>query len=231
MVIPEKGVSWDFDADESPLPQPPKSEPTRRPRTVTFEPTERPLSTATIDSASSVSEHGYMDSHQEPRNGHQTPGLPGAAVEKPIKKSRFVVEDPGSPSVISPPSSYSVDMSPSPTGAISPSSSINGASVSSVQSAQGLQGLGVSASAPAVEVVSPEVKKGRFSVKDTTLSITSPSPASMKSMANDSLLSPSRSLSSSPVEGAEGVHVGMLLDVGSTGGLLLTYILENDIDR
>ncbi|KAG0041688.1 hypothetical protein BGZ83_001445 [Gryganskiella cystojenkinii] len=227
MVMPEKGVSWDFDADDTPLPQPPTSESTRRPRTVTFEPTERPLSTATTDSASSATDHAYADSHQ----GLPTPALPSVSLEKPIKKSRFVVEDPASPSIASPPSSYSVDMSPSPSGAISPALSVNGTSVATVQTSQGLQGLGVTANVPVPETITPEVKKGRFSVKDTTLSITSPSPSSLKSMANDSLLSPNRSLSSSPVEGADGAHIGLPLDLGSAGELYESWILENRKSR
>lgn len=221
LTMPEKGVSWNFDADDTPIPEPPKSEPTRRPRTVTFEPTERPISTATTDSvsstgaATSTGEPVYMDpTPQEPRNGSQAVSAP-IAVEK--KKSRFVVEDSASPSIASPPSSYSADMSPSPSGVISPSMSVNGSTVGSLQATQGLQGLGMSSSSPANEAATAEVKKGRFSVKDTTLSITSPSPASNKSMANDALLSPSRSLSPSPVEGSEGAHIGLPLDLGSAG--------------
>jgi hypothetical protein len=222
LTMPEKGVSWNFDADDTPIPEPPKSESTRRPRTVTFEPTERPISTATTDSVSSTGaptstgEPAYIDhTPQEPRNGSQAVSAP-IAVEK--KKSRFVVEDSASPSITSPPPSYSADMSPSSSGVISPSMSVNGSTVGSMQATQGLQGLGVSSSSPVAEAATTaEVKKGRFSVKDTTLSITSPSPASLKSMVNDALLSPSRSLSPSPVEGFEGIHIGLPLDLGSAG--------------
>ncbi|GJJ73660.1 serine/threonine-protein kinase OSR1/STK39 [Entomortierella parvispora] len=223
-TMPEKGVSWNFDADDTPIPEPPKSEPTRRPRTVTFEPTQRPVSTATTDSMSSTGvppgESAFIETiPQDSRNGAHVNPTPSAATEKPIRKSRFVVEDSAGPSISSPPSSHSAEMSPSHSGAISPSFSANGVSIGSVNAAQGLQGLqglGVTSGSPAPEGNTPEVKKGRFSVKDTTLSITSPSPSSIRAMANDSLLSPSRSLSSSPVEGAEGVHMGLPLDLASS---------------
>lgn len=224
MTMPEKGVSWNFDADDTPIPDPPKSEPVRRPRTVTFEPTQRPISTATTDSMSSIGapvsagEFAFI----EPIPHDSRNGTPSIAIEKPIKKSRFVVEDSASPSITSPPSSYSADMSHFASGAFSPSLSVNGASVGSVHAAQGLQGLGVTSNSPAPEANAPEVKKGRFSVKDTTLSITSPSPSSNRSVANDSLLSPSRSLSSSPIEGAEGVHMGLPLDLASAGEKSIT---------
>ncbi|KAI7818410.1 hypothetical protein BC939DRAFT_294098 [Gamsiella multidivaricata] len=111
--------------------------------------------------------------------------------EKPIRKSRFVVDG-----MASPPPSY------------------NAMPTSSIQSDHNLHGLGVSSNGAEL-AGAPEIKRGRFSVKDTP-TISSPSPASMKAAASEALLSPSRSLSPSPIEGTpDGVNIGGPLDIGS----------------
>ncbi|KAF9181502.1 hypothetical protein BGZ51_001126 [Haplosporangium sp. Z 767] len=226
-TLPQKGVSWDFDGDDDDTPTDPKpteAESARRPRTVTFEPSERPVSTATTESISSagvvgtpVMESRSLDAMSEdglsPHNG--TP-LSSQASDKPVKKSRFVIEEAAYPAISSPTLSYTADPSSSPIGAASPPPTYNVTSAAPIQPNQNLHGLGVS-SGGADQAGVTEVRKGRFSVKDTTLSITSPSPASIKAMGNDSLLSPSRSLSPSPIEyGADGVHIGGSLDLGSS---------------
>ncbi|KAG0021938.1 hypothetical protein BGZ82_011146 [Podila clonocystis] len=219
-TLPQKGVSWDFDADDTPAspelaPEP--DEPVRRPRTVTFEPSGRPLSTATTESSTSIGAMGTpvlearaLDHMSEDGTHNGTAFSP--AGDKPVKKSRFVIEESSSPSISSPSSSYGAlahDSSQTPILAVSPSPSYS--AVSSIQSGQNLQGLGVSGNVDSMST--PEVKKGRFSVKDTTLSISSPTPGSVKVMGSEALLSPSRSLSSSPTEGTpDGVRIGGLPD-------------------
>ncbi|KAF9126111.1 hypothetical protein BGW39_006869 [Mortierella sp. 14UC] len=210
--IPEKGVSWDFGAEDMP------EEPVRRPRTVTFERPDRPVSTATTESAVSgtpISESRSLDSMPEDDAQHQI-GTPASSHsgDKPVKKSRFVIEE-SSTAISSPPtSSHGAESALMPSGIASSSLSHNVVSPAPVPANQNLHGLGVLSNG--VESLStPEVKKGRFSVKDTTLSITSTIPMSMKTTGGESLMSPSRSLSSSPVEGApEGVHIGTLLELG-----------------
>ncbi|KAF9574422.1 hypothetical protein EC968_006582 [Mortierella alpina] len=220
-TIPQKGVSWDFDGDDADEPpQPSEIESIRRPRTVTFEPTERPISSATTDSVPSLGAAGTplmesrsLDMHSE--DGMSPSGTPISSQtgDKPIKKSRFVIEDSVGAAIPTPAPSYGADPSLSPNMAATSPLSYN-ANSGSVQAGQGLHGLGVSSNG-AEPILAPEVRKGRFSVKDTTLSITSPSPGSLKTMGNDSLLSPSRSLSSSPVDGAsDGVHIGGPLELG-----------------
>ncbi|KAF9373448.1 hypothetical protein CPB97_000536 [Podila verticillata] len=221
-TLPQKGVSWDFDADDdtpaSPELAPESDEPVRRPRTVTFEPAGRPLSTATTESNTSIGAMGtpvmearaldhMSEDGMSPHNGTAF----NPASDKPVKKSRFVIEETSNPSVSSPSSSYGalVHDSQTPSLAVSPSPSYS--AVSSIQSGQNLQGLGVSGNVDSVST--PEVKKGRFSVKDTTLNISSPTPGSVKVMGSEALLSPSRSLSSSPTEGTpDGVRIGGLPD-------------------
>ncbi|KAG0241167.1 hypothetical protein BGX31_001362 [Mortierella sp. GBA43] len=210
-ALPQKGVSWDFDGDDD-------SEPVR-PRTVKFETSGRPLSTATVDSLSSsvtmATDSRPSESHLEDGTPSQnvTPA-PGPTGDKPVKKSRFVIEESPSSPAISPLScgtdvSQSVSVATSP----SPSQSSTAPTASSVQSGQSLHGLGVS-STNLEPISTPEVKRGRFSVKDT-LSISSPSPATLKAAASEGLLSPSRSLSSSPIDFAvDGVHVGASQDQG-----------------
>ncbi|KAF9930814.1 hypothetical protein BGZ67_005598 [Mortierella alpina] len=220
-TIPQKGVSWDFDGDDADEPpQPSEIEPARRPRTVTFEPTERPTSSATTDSMPSLGTAGTpimefrsLDTHSE--DGMSPSGTPISSQtgDKPIKKSRFVIEDSVGAAIPTPTASYAADPSLSPNMAATSPLGYN-ANSGSVQAGQGLHGLGVSSNG-VDPILAPEVRKGRFSVKDTTLSITSPSPGSLKIMGNDSLLSPSRSLSSSPVDGAsDGVHIGGPLELG-----------------
>ncbi|KAG0080798.1 hypothetical protein BGZ92_000468 [Podila epicladia] len=220
-TLPQKGVSWDFDADDDTSASaelvPESDEPVRRPRTVTFEPSGRPLSTATTESNTSIGVMGTpvleartLDHMSEDGIHNGTAFSP--AGDKPVKKSRFVIEETSSPSISSPSSSYGAlapDSSQTPSLAVSPSPSYS--AVSSIQSGQNLQGLGVSGNVDSMST--PEVKKGRFSVKDTTLSISSPTPGSVKVMGSEALLSPSRSLSSSPTEGTpDGVRIGALPD-------------------
>ncbi|KAG0341282.1 hypothetical protein BG000_009630 [Podila horticola] len=220
-TLPQKGVSWDFDADDdtpaSPELAPESDEPIRRPRTVTFEPSGRPLSTATTESSTSIGAMGtpVMEARtldHMPEDGTHNGTAFSPASDKPMKKSRFVIEETSSPSVPSPSSSYGAlahDSSQTASLAVSPSPSYS--AVSSIQSGQNLQGLGVSGNVDSMST--PEVKKGRFSVKDTTLSISSPTPGNVKVMGSEALLSPSRSLSSSPTEGTpDGVRIGSLPD-------------------
>ncbi|KAG0298049.1 hypothetical protein BGZ96_003317 [Linnemannia gamsii] len=210
--IPEKGVSWDFGADDQP------DEPVRRPRTVTFERPDRPVSnttTETLVSGTLISESRPLDNMPEDDSQQQI-GTPASihSGDKPVKKSRFVVEDSSS-AVSSPPTSnHGVDSNFSPSGMTSPSLSHSVVSPSPILASQNLHGLGVSSNG-SEPISTPEVRKGRFSVKDTTLSISSPTPMNMKAAGGESLMSPSRSLSSSPVEGIpDGVHIGAPLEHG-----------------
>ncbi|KAG0372131.1 hypothetical protein BGX24_000688 [Mortierella sp. AD032] len=211
--IPEKGVSWDFGADDI------ADEPVRRPRTVTFERPDRPISTATTDTAVSgthISESQSLDSMHEDDAQLQV-GTPASSHsgDKPVKKSRFVIEESSNSAISSPPTSnHGAESILTPSGMASPSLSHNVVSPAPVPTNQNLHGLGVS-SHGVDPLGTPEVKKGRFSVKDTTLSISSPTPMSVKTAGGESLMSPSRSLSSSPIEGApEGVHIGAPLELG-----------------
>ncbi|KAF9401099.1 hypothetical protein BGX21_002702 [Mortierella sp. AD011] len=209
--LPQKGVSWDFDADDTNEP------PVRKPRTVTFEPTNRPISTATTDSIASsgtvgtpIIESRSLDTFPDDGVSSQ---IATQAGDKPIKKSRFVVEDPVIPAgSSSPTSNYGTDVGQTSSDAISP---YNAASSNSVQSGQSLHGLGVSSNGTAEQSTALEVKKGRFSVKDT-LSIASPIPGSVKATAgNEALLSPTRSLTNSPIDGAaDGVQIGAPVELG-----------------
>ncbi|KAF9965507.1 hypothetical protein BGZ70_004703 [Mortierella alpina] len=123
------------------------------------------------------------------------------AIEKPFKKSRFVVEDSSSGM-----SSPATPHAPEPHAMLPPITSPGPSALSAALSGQSFQGLGVSSSEAAPGVL-PEVKKGRFSVKDTFSGASSPKPSSIKTMPSD-LLSPSRSLTSSPIDGpSEGVRM------------------------
>jgi len=217
LVMPEKGVSWDFDADDTP------EEPVRRPRTVTFETPARALAVNTtaepaqvIESAPSsavsatpTSEtQGTVQYTQEeiPNSQSSTP-VSSQAGDKPLKKSRFVIED--SNTAVSSPTVQSV---PEPIpAAIETGSPVPQLGPSTAQLEHSFQGLGVSHTVPEQGSL-PEVRKGRFSVKDTAAGLSSPVLSSIKTMPNESLLSPSRSLSSSPVEGIEGVRIGGPVD-------------------
>ncbi|KAF9968332.1 hypothetical protein BGZ65_012717, partial [Modicella reniformis] len=110
-ALPQKGVSWDFDGDED-------GEPVRRPRTVQFEHPERPISTATTESISSLGMAGTPVMESRSLEGYSEDGtpcqhvtpVPGHISDKPVKKSRFVVEE--SPSILSvspSPSNYGTD--------------------------------------------------------------------------------------------------------------------------
>ncbi|KAF9086179.1 hypothetical protein BGX23_009087 [Mortierella sp. AD031] len=210
-TIPEKGVSWDFDGDDTP------EEPVRRPRTVTFERPDRPASSATTESAVSgtvISELRSLDNM--PEDGAQIgTGASSQSGDKPVKKSRFVVEESSSAISSSPTSNHGAESTFSPAGMASPSLSHTVVSPAPVPAAtQNLHGLGVTSNGTD-PISTPEVKKGRFSVKDTTLSISSPAPMSIKVAGGESLMSPSRSQSSSPVEGVpDGVHIGAPLELG-----------------
>ncbi|KAF8926763.1 hypothetical protein BGZ58_010937 [Dissophora ornata] len=216
VMLPQKGVSWNFDADDG-------DEPARRPRTVTFETKNRPVSTATTDSISSTGAIGTPIMESRSLEGYSEDSMSPLSVTpvssnvggKPIRKSRFVIEESSSASLMSSPvSNYGTDVSQSTSGAVSPLPSHSAISTATSQpSAQNLHGLGVSSNG-AEQTDMPEVRKGRFSVKDT-LSISSPSPASVKAIASEALLSPTRSSSSSPVEGAtDGVQIGGPLEFG-----------------
>lgn len=213
--IPEKGVSWDFGADDQP------DEPVRRPRTVTFERPDRPVSTATAETLISgphIPESRSLENMPEDDSQQQI-GTPASIHlgDKPVKKSRFVVEDSSSIVSSPPTSNHGVDSNFSPSGMASPSLSHSVVSPSPILANQNLHGLGVSSNG-SEPISTPEVRKGRFSVKDTTLSISSPTPMSMKTAGGESLMSPSRSLSSSPVEGIpDGVHIGAPLELGPSG--------------
>ncbi|KAF9358161.1 hypothetical protein BGX26_002378 [Mortierella sp. AD094] len=213
-ALPQKGVSWDFDGDDADEP------PVRKPRTVTFESTNRPISSATTDSIASsgtvgtpIIESRSLDTFPDDGMSSQiaTPASSQAG-DKPIKKSRFVVEDTVIPAASSPTSNYGTDVSQTPSDA--PPPPYNPASSSSVQSGQSLHGLGVSSNG-AEQSTAPEVRKGRFSVKDT-LSIASPTPGSLKvTPGNEALLSPTRSLTNSPIDvAADGVQIGAPLELG-----------------
>ncbi|KAF9113804.1 hypothetical protein BGX27_000774 [Mortierella sp. AM989] len=212
LSLPEKGISWDFDGSDSASAGLPTlkldEEPSHHPRTVTFEhPTSQPLSITTTGSSPSTgttmtptTENRTIDLLPEDTLPSQssTP-LPSHAGDKPAKKSRFVIEE--SSSVSSPAISHTAETSHPP-----PVSSSQAQTPGAVPPGN-LQGLGVT-HGTADQGLLPEVKKGRFSVKDTSLNVISPMPPSIKTMPGDPMLSPSRSLSSSPIEGAsEGVRI------------------------
>ncbi|KAG0244867.1 hypothetical protein BGX31_008410 [Mortierella sp. GBA43] len=166
-VLPEKGVSWDFDADEkaSDPPSQASEEPARRPRTVTFEPsTSRPISVATTDSSPPTGAAPTLESRstdslpEDPVSSHSSTPLSSYTGDKPLKKSRFVVEDTlAAPSPTIPHATVETATSPQVIG--SPNLPLT-----PIQTGQQLQGLGVSTS----ELTpGPEVRKGRFSVNNT----------------------------------------------------------------
>ncbi|KAF9083467.1 hypothetical protein BGX23_011471 [Mortierella sp. AD031] len=213
----EKGVSWDFDGDDAG-----DSEEVRRPRTVTFEPANtRPVSVATTESTHSTGTAmtptaettRTLDSlPDEAPSSQTTTPLSSHTGDKPvIRKSRFVVED-GSAASSSPALHATSEAHLSPQAALS-----HNLSSLPIQSGQSLQGLGVTPSATESAGL-PEVKKGRFSVKDTS-GTSSPVPSSIKTMPSDLMYSPSRSLTSSPVEGhPEGVRIAGIAEQGQLPG-------------
>ncbi|KAF9978121.1 hypothetical protein BGZ73_003693 [Actinomortierella ambigua] len=263
-VMPQKGVSWDFDADDTdesehvdhPQQQQQHVEggepaPAPRSRVVTFE------TPAAATEENQVPAHGAVlpPQAQSPQLGSTPSAAATAATDKlPVKKSRFVIEESpsvGSTSGLASPNPGSVHQLtsnsvsselagghvPSPGGGgshvISPSTPVHpgasgtpltGMGSSSVGNQHLLQGLGVTSSSSSTPVLGehglPEVKKGRFSVKDTSLSISSPTPTALKVAASigSELLSPSRSLSSSPVDGGLGLgHLGGSSGIGADG--------------
>src|SRR5690554_5276192 len=144
-VVQEKGVSWDFDGDETPIieqrPQSSDNEPQRRPRTVTFEPSAvRALSVVTTELAPSTS--SAMTPTVETRTTDSLAGdthspqcsTPISNPIGPIKKSRFVVD--GSTASSSPSIPPMADLNQSPQAVSS-----LGLSTPSIQSGQNLQGL------------------------------------------------------------------------------------------
>ncbi|KAG0374637.1 hypothetical protein BGX24_010153 [Mortierella sp. AD032] len=165
-IVIEKGISWDFDGDDAA-----DSEEVRRPRTVTFERPDRPVSTATTEST------------------HST----GTAMTSTAGTAR------------------TIDSLPDEAPSLQP----HGRQTS--QKVANLQGLGVTP--PGTESSGlPEVRKGRFSVKDTSAT-SSPVPSSIKTMPSELMHSPSRSLTSSPVEGlSEGVRIAGVPEQGSLPG-------------
>ncbi|KAF9913143.1 hypothetical protein EC991_003602 [Linnemannia zychae] len=214
-IVIEKGISWDFDGDDAA-----DSEESNRPRTVTFEPTNsRPVSVATTESTHSTGTAmtptaetaRTIDSlPDEAPSSQSTTPLSSHTGDKPVKKSRFVVED-GS-TTASPALHPTGEAHPSPQAALS-----HNMSSLSIQSGQSLQGLGVTPSGTDPGGL-PEVRKGRFSVKDTSVT-SSPVPSSIRTMPSDLMHSPSRSLTSSPVEGLpEGVRIAGVSEQGSLSG-------------
>ncbi|KAH7051486.1 kinase-like domain-containing protein [Linnemannia elongata] len=210
-IVIEKGISWNFDGDDAA-----DSEEVRRPRTVTFERPDRPVSTATTDSAHSTGTAmtptaetaRTLDSlPDEAPSSQSTTPLTSHTGDKPVRKSRFVVED--SSTAASPALHPTTEAHPSPQAGLS-----HNMSSLSIQSGQNLQGLGVTPHGTEAGGL-PEVKKGRFSVKDTS-GTSSPVPSSIKTMPSDLLHSPSRSLTSSPIEGhSEGVRIVGASEQGS----------------
>ncbi|KAG0070816.1 hypothetical protein BGZ90_012500 [Linnemannia elongata] len=210
-IVIEKGISWNFDGDDAA-----DSEEVRRPRTVTFERPDRPVSTATTDSAHSTGTAmtptaetaRTLDSlPDEAPSSQSTTPLTSHTGDKPVRKSRFVVED--SSTAASPALHPTTEAHPSPQAGLS-----HNMSSLSIQSGQNLQGLGVTPHGTETGGL-PEVKKGRFSVKDTS-GTSSPVPSSIKTMPSDLLHSPSRSLTSSPIEGhSEGVRIVGASEQGS----------------
>ncbi|KAF9394015.1 hypothetical protein CPC16_000423 [Podila verticillata] len=215
LEIPEKGVSWDFDGDDAEPTQDLEGEEIRRPRTVTFGPASGSAPTASVESTVAPSTPAPAPapvpapvqaampilSVDTSRTGTPTT-IP--AGDKPIKKSRFVVED----------SSASNTASSSPivsnlTEKMASAPRIVTDFASRNPTGQPLQGLGVSPSISGNGL--PEVKKGRFSVKDTSAGSLSPGPVSIKTMPNE-FVSPSRSVVSSPIDGLEGVRIGGSLE-------------------
>ncbi|KAG0257403.1 hypothetical protein BG011_003962 [Mortierella polycephala] len=209
-VVQEKGVSWDFDGDETPIieqrPQNSDNEPQRRPRTVTFEPSAvGALSVVTTELTPSTSsaitptvETRTTDSLAGDTHSPQG-STPISNPVGPIKKSRFVVD--GSTASSSPSMPPMADLNQPPQAVSS-----LGLSTPSIQSGQNLQGLGVSSSLSDHSAL-PEVRKGRFSVKDTSLG-GSPLPSSIKTLPGEPHLSLPRSLTSSPIEGTpDGVRI------------------------
>ncbi|KAF9182705.1 hypothetical protein BGZ51_004491 [Haplosporangium sp. Z 767] len=209
-VVQEKGVSWDFDGDETPIieqrPQSSDNEPQRRPRTVTFEPSAvRALSVTTTGLAPST--NSAMTPTAEYRTADTLTGdihssqcdTPIPNPVGPVKKSRFVVD--GSTAASSPSIPPMADLNQSPQAVSS-----QGLSTSSIQSGQNFQGLGVSSYSSDHSAL-PEVRKGRFSVKDTSLG-GSPLPSNIKTLPGEPHLSLPRSTTSSPIEGTpDGVRI------------------------
>ncbi|KAF8976779.1 hypothetical protein BGZ46_007975, partial [Entomortierella lignicola] len=215
--LPEKDVSWDFDGDDNASANQSAlasdGDPSRRPRTVTFEPSSsRPLSIVTT--GSSISKAPSLTPTTDNRNTGLLPedtpspfvssALSSLTGDKPVKKSRFVIED--SSSVSSPVIPHAEILLSPPIPSTQPQ-------VSSMAQIGASQSLGLP-QGTADQTVPPEVKKGRFSVKDTTPSVVSPVPSSIKTMPGDALISPSRSLSSSPTEGIpDGVRIATPLEI------------------
>ncbi|KAG0273756.1 hypothetical protein BGZ95_010425 [Linnemannia exigua] len=213
-IVIEKGISWDFDGDDAA-----DSEEVRRPRTVTFERPDRPASTATTESAHSTgtamtptaeTTRSIDSLPDEAPSSQSTTPLSSHTGDKPVRKSRFVVEDGSTAS--SPALHPSGEAHSSPQAALS-----HNMSSLSIQSGQNLQGLGVMPAGTESSGL-PEVRKGRFSVKDTSAT-SSPVPSSIKTMPSEPMHSPSRSLTSSPVEGlSEGVRIAGVSEQGSLPG-------------
>ncbi|KAG0285437.1 hypothetical protein BGZ96_010301 [Linnemannia gamsii] len=223
-IVIEKGISWNFDGDDA------DSEEVRRPRTVTFERSDRPASTATTESTHSTGTAmtptaetaRTLDSlPDEVLSSQSTTPLSSHTGDKPVRKSRFVVED-GSTASSSPALHPTTDVHPLPQAGLT----YNMSSLS-IQSGQNLQGLGVTPHGAEAGGL-PEVKKGRFSVKDTS-GTSSPVPSSIKTMPSDLTHSPSRSLTSSPVEGhSEGVRIAGVSEQGTLPDLNLGDDDDND---
>ncbi|KAF9304526.1 hypothetical protein BGZ74_001311 [Mortierella antarctica] len=220
LEIPAKGVSWNFDGDDAEPTLDPEGEEVRRPRTVTFGPASGTASTASAESTPSLSSPVPAPvpiplpvpaatsalSVDTSRTGTPTT-IP--AGDKPIKKSRFVIED----SSVSNTASSSPKLSNLTEPRVSTPRIVTDFTTSN-PTGQPLQGLGVSPSISDDGL--PEVRKGRFSVKDTSAGSLSPAPISIKTMPNE-FMSPSQSVTSSPIDGLEGARIGGSLEPATPG--------------
>ncbi|KAF9323647.1 hypothetical protein BG006_001271 [Podila minutissima] len=189
LEIPEKGVSWNFDGDDAEPTLDPEDEEARRPRTVTFGPASGIASTASAESTHALSSPVPAPvpipvlvpaatsalSVDTLRTGTPTT-IPTS--DKPIKKSRFVIED----SSVSNTASSSPKVSNLTEPRVSTPRIVTDFTTSN-PTGQPLQGLGVSPSISDDGL--PEVRKGRFSVKDTSAGSLSPAPISIKTMPNE----------------------------------------------
>ncbi|KAG0026192.1 hypothetical protein BGZ81_006564 [Podila clonocystis] len=223
LEIPEKGVSWDFDGGDADPMHDPEGEEVRRPRTVTFGPSSNSTSTTSAESTPASAPASAPAPAPEPipvpvlaatpilpvdtsRTGTPTTISTG---DKPIKKSRFVIEDSSVTNTTS-----SLPIVPNLTEQMVSTPRIATDFATSNPTGQPLQGLGVSPSISDNGL--PEVRKGRFSVKDTSAGSLSPAPISIKTMPNE-FMSPSRSAASSPIDGLEGVRFGGSLEPATPG--------------
>ncbi|KAG0017908.1 hypothetical protein BGZ82_000620 [Podila clonocystis] len=222
LEIPEKGVSWDFDGDDADPTHGSEGEEVRQPRTVTFGPSSNSPSTASAESTPALLTPASAPA-PEPIPVPVLAATPILSVDtsrtgtpttipigdKPIKKSRFVIEDSSVSNTAS-----SSPIVPNLTEQMVSTPRIATDFATSNPTGLPLQGLGVSPSISDNGL--PEVRKGRFSVKDTSAGSLSPAPINIKTMPNE-FMSPSRSAASSPIDGLEGVRFGGSLEPATPG--------------